>query len=425
MTDRIVSILKEAGVHAFEVTENEISGWEFYFIRHALDQNRAKKVRHTYIKVFETTDGGKTLGSASAEAPEGSTDEELEKLVSDLKYRASLVKNEYYTLNPPVSAPASPETHIDVSAIAADFIRTMKSLPETENEDVNSYEIFVRDVRRRLVTSTGIDVTERYPSSMIEAVLNARRDGHEIELYRSYDSGTCDAEGLRRDLIKTMEQGRDRLASVPTPALGKTAVIFSTDDAREIYNYFLDRLDPALIYRHFSDWEIGKPVSDGITGDRMTVKTARFLPNSSRNFTYDSEGAPIRDMILMEDSVPVAFTGGRMFSSFMGLENTFSPTNAVFSGGTKTEEEIRTGAYLEAVAFSDFQVDSITGDIFGELRLGYLHDGNGNVTPVSGGSISGSMSDFIKNMSMSEESVRYNDMEIPRLTRFEDVTFAG
>ncbi|MBR5410634.1 MAG: TldD/PmbA family protein [Clostridia bacterium] len=424
MTEKLIALLKASGVHAWEVTDVVTDAWEFYFIRHKLDQNRAVSVRHVFVNVFETTDGCKTLGSASAEVPLGATEDEMKKLISDLSYRATLVKNAYYPLNPAV-ADEGENVKIDVPAIAKAYIGALRSLPETATEDINSYEIFVRAKSRRFINSNGVDVRETYPSSMAEVIVNARRDGHEIELYRSFTSGECDEAVLKEDLVAAMRQGRDRLAAEKTPALGKVAVVFSSDDACEIYDYFSTRLDPAMLFRHFSDYKIGEPISDALAGDKVTVRTVKTLPGSSENFSYDREGAPIRDETLMENGVPRFFTGGRMFSCLMGLENTFIPTNVVFGGGTKTEEEIRRGAYLEAVEFSDFQVDPVTGDVFGELRLGYYHDGQGHVTPVSGGSVSGDMGEFLKTMTMSKETKRNDNIVYPKLTRLEDVTFAG
>ena len=424
MTDKLISLLKASGVHAWEVTDTETLGWEFYFIRHRLDQNRMKNVRHVKLKVYETVDGGKTLGSAAAEVPLNADETEMTALIKDLSYRASLVKNAYYTLNP-ASVEKAPDTKIDLKAIAGKFISVMTSLPETETEDINSYEIFVSEIRRRFCSSTGADVSFVYPSSMAEVVVNARRDGHEIELYRMLTSGDCDEKTLKETLEKAMRQGRDRLVAVPSPSFGRIPVVFSGDDAKEIYLYFADRLSPGLLFRHFSDYEIGKPISDTLQGDKLTVRTVRNLPGSSKNFAYDHEGAPVRDVTLMEAGVPKAFMGGRMFSCLMGLENTFDPTNLVFEGGSKNEDEIRSGAYLEVVEFSDFQVDAITGDIFGELRLGYYHDGNGSVTPVTGGSVSGDMGEYLKTMTMTKETQRSDNVVFPRLTRLENVTFAG
>jgi len=423
----ILSLVKAQAPHAFELRSLKTEAWEFYFIRHRLDQNRALNTEHLHLTVYETTDEQKTIGSASMEIPLTASEAEISDMIRELSYRATLVKNAYYSLTPPAPQSAAQREAAEISLpdIAKDFIETMNALPETDTEDINSYEIFVRRRTSRLITSTGIDQTEVYPSSMIEVIVNARRDGHEIELYRSYTGGTCDKKALKEDLTSTLQRGKDRLLTEPTPSLGKVDVVFSTEDILPLYEYFLDRLDPAMVYRHLSDWEVGKPIAEEITGDKVSAETVLTLPNSSRNLAYDREGAPIRPVCLLNASVPAMLTGARMFSCYMGLTDTFIPGNVVFSGGTRSEEEIRSGAYLEAVAFSDFQVDSMTGDIFGEIRLGYLHDGNGNVKIVSGGSLSGSMNDFVKTLALSKTQVQYDDRVIPALTRLKDVTLAG
>ena len=133
----------------------------------------------------------------------------------------------------------------------------------------------------------------------------------------------------------------------------------------------------------------------------------------------------IRDEVLMEESVPKKFVGSRKFSQYLGLEDSFMVSNWCVSGGRKSADELRNGKFLEIVEFSDFQVDSMTGDIFGEIRLAYYHDGEGDVTPVSGGSVSGSMLDNIAHLQMSRETRRYANAEIPSVTRLENVVIAG
>ena len=425
MLDRIVKLLKDSGVYAWELTDVKTEGWEFYFIRHALDQNRVKEVEHITLKVYQLIGDGAYLGSASAELAPTASEEETRALIESLAYRATLVKNKPYTLHEPQTAPeTAPDAPIDVPQIARDFLNTVRQLPETAGEDINSYEIFVSAKTRRFISSTGIDVEERYPASMLEVVVNARKDGHEIELYRNYEGGACDAEGLKKDLLGTMQYGRDRLRAVPTPALGKADVLFSGSAATSLYEYFAARLGAQMIYRKMSDWQIGVPIAEDIRGDKVTLRAVRELKNSSGNRRYDAEGAPIRDELLLQNSVPVRYLGSRMFSAYLGLEDSFIPNNFSVEGGTKTEEELREGQYLEVVEFSDFQVDSLTGDIFGEIRLAYRHDGE-SVTPVTGGSLSGSMFDFVKEMYLSRETAQYNNLLIPALTRLKGVTVTG
>ena len=424
MLDTIVKLLNEAGVSAWEIRDVKTRGWEFYFIRHALDQNRVKDVEHITVQVYQLIEDGAWLGTASCELAPTAQEAELRAQIADLAYRATLVKNRPYTLRGPETVEAAETAPIDVDAIAADFIRTVREIPETAGEDINSYEIFVSAKTRRILNSAGVDVTESYPDSMLEVVVNARREGHEIELYRNYTSGSCDTEGLRRDLERTMRYGRDRLAARPTPALGTADVLFTGRDAVNLYSYFADRLNAAMVYRKLSDWQLGEPVAPVFHGDRPRLEALRELPNSSRNRRFDAEGAPIRDTLLLEDGVARGYLGSRMFASYLGLEHAFIPTNLAASGGTHTEAELRAGTYLEVVEFSDFQVDSATGDLFGEIRLAYWHDGE-TVTPVTGGSLSGSMLALAGEMYLSRESVQYDHWRIPAATLVKGVTVTG
>ena len=426
MIEPIVKLLKESGVYAWELDDVRTEGWEFYFVRHELDQNRVKNVEHILIRVYQLLEDGQFVGSASAELAPTADEDEARALIESLAYRATLVKNRPFTLNPVTEAHRETLScaPIDVKSIARSFIEAMRQLPETETEDVNSYEIFVNAKTRRFLNSEGIDVEERYPSSMIEVVINARKDGHEIELYRNYESGTCDAEGLKRNLSRTIRYGKDRLRAERTPALGKADVLFSGADAICIYEYFVDRLSTQMICMRMSDWEIGKPVAEYKDGDKLTVTLLRELENSSMNRAFDKEGAPIRDTVILRDGTASAYCGNRMFACYLGLKDTFIPTNVLTEGGTHSEAELRGGKYLEVVDFSDFQVDSMTGDIFGEIRLAYWHDGEKTI-PVTGGSISGSMHDFVGRMQMSAESVQYDNYRVPALTLLKDVTVTG
>ena len=419
--EKLLRVLRSSGADAWEVTETQEKGWEFYLIRHALDQNRVKELKSFRVKVYRKT--GDSLGSAGAPIPPDATKEEMTHRIAELCQEAGYVRNPVYQLNTPMKEeddPAESGSPVDLKAISRDFLKTVAELPETDTEDLNSCEIFVREIRRRFLNSEGIDVTAVYPYSMTEAVVNARKDGQEIELYRMYHSGTCDREQLTRDLAETMRYGRDKLTARPTPALEKADVILSTDAAREVYDYFIARLSAPAVYRGISNWKIGDQAAPGT----MTLRTVPVLPNSSRNAAYDSEGARIRERTLLDRGRVVGLWGNRQFSQYLGLTDSFIASNFVVEGGTAPAEEVRQGDYLEIVEFSDFQVDPMTGDIAGEIRLGYLHRGDETVS-VSGGSVSGNMVELIPNMVFSAESRQYDCMKIPALTRLNGATVTG
>ena len=425
MKDFILELLADSAADGWTVRDEVSEGWEFYFIRHNLDQNRIRHTEHITLTVYKKSDDGKYLGRASAKLAPTADRAETKALIDSLTHEAALVKNPVYELMTPAPAVMkADEAEVDVSRIAEDFICTMKDLHETDGEDINSYEIFVDKITCRYVSSTGIDISYTYPVSQIEVIVNARKDEHEIELYRMFKSGTCDSEGLKEEISKAMQYGKDKLRAKKTPSLGTCDIVLSTDAALEVYEYFTARMSCDMKYMGISDWEIGREVAEGAVGDKVTVEARRFLPNSSANAPYDAEGAPRRDMMIIKDGIAENRYGSRQFSQYLGLFDSFIPGNFAVSGGTSKAEEIRTGRYLEIVEFSDFQVSALNGDIFGEIRLGYLHDG-GQVTAVEGGAVSGTMLDFAKDLHMSTEQKQYNNMLIPEVTRLKGVSITG
>lgn len=423
--DMIKELLEKSGAFAWRITDTVTKGWEFYFIRHSLDQNRSKDIENIQITVYVLSDDKKSVGTASADMGPDETKEYVELTIKDLMYQATLVQDAYYELKAPGKNDIPALEDADINKISSDFIDTMKNLEEDDEAFLNSYEIFVSSITRRIVTSTGIDVTEKYPVSLLETVVNARNREQEIEFYNLYDSGLCLKDDIKRNVASTMKHGRNRLSAGKTPSLEKYDVVFSSDDAVRIYEFFKDALDIAYICMKYSPLEKNKPVIEGIKGDKVTLKAIKNLPGSSQNREVDSEGSPIRDEILMEDGIPKAFHGSTRFSYYMNEKDTFMLSNYEVSGGTHESEELLKGPVLECVYFSDFQVDTLTGDIFGEIRLAYLHEADGSIKPVTGGSVSGNLRMLMADMKMSKDRTRYDNALIPTLTRLSGVTVTG
>ena len=183
-------------------------------------------------------------------------------------------------------------------------------------------------------------------------------------------------------------------------------------------------LSSDYIYRRFSDWAIGTEAVKEVKGDRFTVKSVAHLKNSSHNTGYDSEGAAVRDLVLMNNNVPEAYCGSQQCAYYLGLKDCFRAQNYEICGGSRSAEELRSGNYLEVAEFSDFQVNPMTGDLAGEIRLGYLHQ-DGKVKIVTGGSVSGNMHVLMKEMYGSKEQRQYDTMVIPAVTRLCHVQIAG
>jgi PmbA protein len=422
MFARIQEKINALGCSIWELSETTTRGWEFYFIRHELDQNRVTDVKSFNVTLYRPLEDG-FLGSASGEISPSATDSDIEKSLSDIYFQASLVKNPVYQLNDKPLNPGEMK-EVDIAEIARNFISAMTNVSETETEDINSYEIFVKENTVHFLNSNGVEYTIRYPSSMIEVIVNARNGDHEIELYRCFRSGTCDADKLALDIEKALRYAKDRLITEPTPKLQDMDVIFSTDDAVQIYKYFASKASADMIYSKLSDWTCGKDISENMTGDLITLKAVSSLKNSSYDFPVDEEGAAMKDCTLIKNGRIEKNWGHRRYCQYLGIQDSFVVQNFVVEGGRKSEEEIRSGDYLEVVEYSSFQVNTMGGDVAGEIRLGYLHQ-NGNVRIVSGGSVSGQMSDVIPTMEFSSETEQYNNAVIPRVTRLKNLKITG
>ena len=409
----------------WELAEETVRSWEFYFIRHELDQNRAVETKEYQVKVYRELEDGQFLGSSSGVLSPGATIEEIDQLLQDLSFRAGYVKNPVYKL---VDQPLT-ETEFgapaDLSAISSAFLKAMQEVKETPTEDVNSYEIFVKEIRRKFLNSNGVTYTCTYPSSMAEVVVNARKGDHEIEIYRNFTSGTCDGEKLRSEVEKAMKTGKDRLEAVDTPkALDGIDVVFSGNNAVDLYWYFADRMSASFQVHKLSDWKCGETILPEKHGDAISLEVVPELPNSSKNYPVDEEGSLIRQRFLVKDGVAAAWWGSRQMSQYLGLEDSSMACNLRVSGGTRSEEELRRDSYLEVAEFSDFQVDPVGGDIAGEIRLAYwYHDGQ--CTPVTGGSLSGSMNEVLASMQISANTEQFDTFIIPALTRVSGLKITG
>jgi|GEM_PF-186331 len=449
-TEKLAALLRKSRADGWEITDTRTTGREFYFIRHKLDQHRFREVRTTAITLYRAFGDGAYLGSASAVLPPTAGEEEAVRLISQLENEALFAKSPFYHLPKPdgktgaagvqaaaadgqagaadgktdapdgkADGPVGAAGKPDEAQIAEDYIRVMASLPESAEADINSYEIFADSVEEHFLNSEGIDHVQYFPHSLLEAVVNARSGAHEIELYRLIEAGACDSDGIRAQLEAALRAGQDRLSAVPTPSLSNCPVLFPALCAGPLYEYLIRRVNAAAIYQGLSDWKVG---SEG--GGCVTVRSVRELPGSPANRFYDEEGLPVLERVLIDRGRPVSYWGSARFCSCLGMKEHSLAGNFICEGDGCDEALLRSDTYLEAAEFSDFQCDPVTGDIAGELRLGYLHE-NGQVRPVTGGSVSGSMAGSLSTMRCSAELTLTGCRKIPALTRLENMAVTG
>ena len=136
------------------------------------------------------------------------------------------------------------------------------------------------------------------------------------------------------------------------------------------------------------------------------------------------EGVWQKELKLLDNGELKTFHGGLRFSRYLGVEPTGFFGSTTVAPGSMSIEDMKKEPYLWVVNFSDFQLDDFTGHFGGEIRLAFLYDGE-KVTPVTGGSINGSIIDSQTNMHFSKEIQRSAHFVGPYAMCFEDVPVAG
>ena len=120
----------------------------------------------------------------------------------------------------------------------------------------------------------------------------------------------------------------------------------------------------------------------------------------------------------------VNLVGSAQFCHYLSEENLGSSRLFELKGEKFSEAELREGDYLEILAFSSFVMDEGTGDFGGEFRLAKLVK-DGQVSYLTGGSISLNMFKVQDTMYYSKETKKRALSISPSIVAFEDVTVAG
>ena len=130
------------------------------------------------------------------------------------------------------------------------------------------------------------------------------------------------------------------------------------------------------------------------------------------------------DLPLLKGGVLQAYHGPNRFSRYLGVKPTGAYRKLACANGTVSFGEMKQKPCLWAVTFSDFQMNAMSGHFGGEIRLAYLIDGD-TVTPVTGGSVNGSLLEAQKDLVFSTDRYVTASYDGPYAMRIPDVSIAG
>ena len=421
---------------------NDIDGWlinetstdshEFFFIAKKLDMNRTKtveKIQLTVYKDFEN-DGSQYKGSASTTLPPALEISELTDILDDLIFAACYVKNADYQLvqkqeekakNIPCNLASK-----DPMTIAPKIIEAMYSQDVYDEGRINSVELFLEQTSNHLMNSEGVDQNYTAYYGEIELIVDWQAEGKEaVELFNLLQFSDVDYDKLKDFVKDALTTAKLRAEATPLLDVPKIPILLTRTSVPTFFEYFTAKSSAEAVYQKYSSLQVGQAIQgDTITGDAVTLKLKPIIPGSPSSRAVDGDGVLLSDILLYDNGVLKQYHGSNRYAQYLGVPITGHIPNVEISGGKHSEAELREEPYLELIAFSDFQMNEITGDFGGEIRLAKYVD-KGTTHYLTGGSISANFKQVAPSMLLSKETQQIGSTICPKVIKLFDVSLAS
>ncbi|OAA30084.1 hypothetical protein AT15_00800 [Kosmotoga arenicorallina S304] len=429
MLKKIIKALKNIReISDWKVIETIKEGHELYFIKQELDMNRAKKVSSYNVTVYRDFEeaGTKYRGSAQTTIHPGMSEKEVKKRIEESAFAAGFVKNKPYPIAEPSEAKGNISSRFqsgEISDWIAEIASEVFSQDTKEEAFLNSTEIYLTKTKTHILNSRGVDVQFDAVRAFIELVVTATGK-EEVELYHQLRFSDYEPDSISKAVDEFLKEALDRAKAKPTPALGSAPVILVSEPAEDFLSYYVDNSSARAVYEKVSTFKIGDSVQGDFKGDGITVTLDPFMPGSFYSAPYDGDGFALDKEQIIKDGKLVKYWGDVRYSHYLGVEPTGNIHNFSVEPGRDSLDELREGPHLEIALFSAFNVDSITGDFGGEIRLGWYFDGKERY-PITGGSISGNINQVQRDLLLSKEVQKSKRYSGPKAVKLFNVSVSG
>lgn len=423
MIETIRKALQTAGVSVWRITETHSRAAELYLIRKGLDMPRIRNMQEYSVDVFrDFKENDRSFrGVSTALISPGMSAAQVDKKIADAYNAAAYVKNPFYELPDAVTAPhVASSSDLALLEPKQAVCRLAEALLQADTEKdafLNSAELFVIRREVRILASNGLDVSYASDEAQGEMVAQCTSP-KDVEQYRSFRYDGMDTDALAAKLRAAVRDVRERALAQKAPAAGTYDLLLTGEHLQEILSYYMFRSNAAAIFPRYSSWGIGTEVQgENVTGERLELTLSSPVP-------YSEEGIPLPDRTLVSDGRLQLIHGASRFCRYLGVEPTGTYRKLRCANGTVPIDQLRRPGVLEAVSFSDFQMDAFSGHFGGEIRLAMLHTEQG-YTPLSGGSVNGSLLETQGRLVFSREQTREDGYEGPLGVLIPNVPVAG
>lgn len=419
---KIMALLAENDhVSDYKINVRETESYELFFVKGKLETVRKTDTCDKAVTVY--VDHGECKGDSRFLVYPSTSEAELRELIEKAVAKAKLLDNQYYTLPEKETGEFEVESNFrehSLSELADIISKAVFRANDVENAALNSVEIFVNRHTDTVINSRGIHKTQVRYDAMVEAIPTYNGPVQSVELYEQYNFSSLDENAITQQIHGKLLEVKDRYEAVKPEAAMDGNVILNKQELSKLFDNVLQGLNYFAVYSHSNLFKKGDWIQKAPSGDKINIRAAGQVSGNISSAKFDEDGISLGSIELVRDGQVVNYYGANRFGQYLGERPTGNLKCLCVDGGADTADSFREGRYLEVISMSGLQVDFYNDYIGGEVRLAYYHDGS-TVTPVTGISITGSLSQALNTIRLSRELAVHNQYVGPQKALLRDM----
>lgn len=411
----VYELLKEnKELKDFVISEEKKESFELFFVSDKLETVRKTDTLDTKITVY--VKNNETLGNYSFSLLSSDNKNTFEKKLNEAIKNAKLVNNKDYEL------PAGNKSNHNLKSNIKDYSYlelankineiVIEAKKET-NAKINALEVFINKRITKIINSQGVNRKMNSYDVFIEAIPTYHNKNESYELYEAISFGEFDELKLKEEIVKSLNNVKARANAKDIKLPDTIDVLLNIAEVRNFFMRIKANLNYSSLYSRYSIYELNQKIIDNAKADKITMKATSKLKGSNFQRPFDEDGVLLSEKKLIENNKVVGFYGSNRFAQYLGKEVTGNLPCFIVKKGTLDTNDLKNNQYLECISFSGLQVDLYQDYIGGEVRLGLLKDKN-NIISVSGFTISGKVSDVLKDLHLSKDIDLYQNYKGPK-----------
>ena len=418
MIDLEKLIRENKEVTGYRIITVKKDSFQLYFVHRSLETIRNNDTKSVYVRIYVAHD--EYVGESEFRVYPAYLEDEIRGKISQAVVKAKLINNEAFELPKKEEASYLSDSNFEnysLEELAKMTEEAVYKADSYKDGSINALEIFITKIEKNVVNSNGLNKSQVTYDAMIEAIPTWNGKRESVELYEQYHFNEFDSEKITAEIDDKMKAVRARYDAIKPESITNVNVLLRPNEIVSIIESIAEDINFGTVYQHGNKNEIGTNLQDGAKGDLLTLSLVGKVKGAVESSNFDDDGTTLKDTVIVEDGVVKSYFGGMKHAQYLKVEPTGNLAIAKLNPGTKSLDELKKEPYLECVSMSGIQVDLFNDYIGGEIRLGYYFDGT-KVTPVTGISISGSLTEVLKEMYLSKEVGQEGPYYGPKIAAF-------